>query len=66
MDEPTEEEIKKALDCFSEGYLQNLQEGQEESVEAFAAYELALRIAIHKNSLQFKKRFINGYFALIK
>lgn len=66
MDRPSEEELKQALEAFAEAYLQTLEEGEEDSSEPFAAYELALRIAIHKNSDQFKKRFVNGYFALLE
>lgn len=64
--EPSEEEITQALSCFVDTYLEDIQKRQEQTPEPFAAYELALRGAIHKNSHQFKKRFIKGYFTLFE
>ena len=64
MTEPNEKEVKQALKIFAEAFLQNMHESEDETVEAFEAYELALRADIHKNSEQFKQRFIRGYFSL--
>ena len=64
MSEPTEKEVKDALKVFAEAFLQNMQESGESTLEAFEAYEIALRADIHKNSEQFKQRFIRGYFSL--
>lgn len=64
MTEPTEQEVKEALKTFAEAFLQNMHEKGDGTVEAFEAYELALRADIHKNEEQFKQRFIRGYFSL--
>ena len=64
MTEPSEKEVKEALKTFAEAFLQNMHEKGDDASEAFEAYELALRADIHKNSEQFKQRFIRGYFAL--
>lgn len=64
MTEPTEMEVKEALKTFADAFLQNMHESGEDASEAFEAYELALRADIHKNSEQFKQRFIRGYFSL--
>jgi len=63
--EPSNEEITQALERFADAFIQNLQDSQEQSSEAFEAYELALKTSIHSNSQQFKKRFVRGYFSLV-
>jgi hypothetical protein len=56
--------VLKALRTFAEAFLQNMHESADNKSEAFEAYELTLRADIHKNSEQFKQRFIRGNFSL--